>query len=44
MESKIQSAKRTLTQGFQAVFQPSKLYIYPRFEYSYHCLSFSQEG
>ena len=44
MESKIQSAKRRLTQGFQAVFQPSKLYIYPRFEYSYHCLSFSQEG
>ena len=38
------SAKRKLTQGFQAVFQPSKFYIYPRFEYSYHNLSFFQEG
>jgi FkbM family methyltransferase len=44
MKRKIQSVKRRLNQGFQAVFQPSKLYIYPRFEYSNHNLSFSQEG
>jgi len=44
MKSKIKSIKRRLTYGFQAVFQPSKLYIYPRLEYSQHNLSFSQEG
>ena len=43
-KAKLLSAKKKLTQGFQAVFQPSKFYIYPRFEYSYHNLSFSQEG
>jgi FkbM family methyltransferase len=42
--SKIESLKRRLTQGFQATFQPTKLYIYPTPEYSGHCLSFSQYG
>lgn len=44
MKSKIKSVKRRLNQGFQAVLKPSKLYVYPRFEYSHHNLSFSQEG
>lgn len=44
MKHKLQSIKRRLVRGWQASLQPSKIYIYPHFEYSYHNLSFSQEG